>query len=225
MDPLLRFGVPGRHQRPLLSVVDFDESAWRAILEVLEGAVSDHASAVDRLVEAGLPEREADQFFEAAVSLMLAMWRVDQNPKAVASAATQSLAATDESLSGEQHKTLQGRLGDVLRATELRQFAHAARLTMESDRLYDDAHIISDIRPLFDDGVIKGARAGVIVHALRINTFNRMTNERETVEIGMTATDVADLKKTLNRAAKKDQEIERMFAQLGLRRIDVGRLL
>jgi len=84
-------------------------------------------------------------------------------------------------------------------------------LLTESERLYNRARVITDLRNVFLESPDEKPAAAVIVHSLRITFAKRGAAEKEDFYVEMDIQDIDDLKSALDRAALKEKEIRTHF--------------
>jgi len=91
--------------------------------------------------------------------------------------------------------------------------AKARGLIIELPRLYLESRILSDIRSIFPKKVDETPKSGIIIHNLRIRYIkNRKSKE---FYISLSSDDLRSLKKTIDRAIKKDKNLETTFEERG----------
>lgn len=86
--------------------------------------------------------------------------------------------------------------------------AKAAILLTESERLFGDGRIITEIRPVFADNLDDRPSAAIIVHTLRIQ-YSDAEGSKE-FYVALKSIDVQKLKKTTERALTKEQNLRRV---------------
>lgn len=87
--------------------------------------------------------------------------------------------------------------------------AKAATLLTESERLFQDGRIITEIRPVFADNLDDRPSAAIIVHTLRIK-YDDAQGSKE-FYVALKSTDVQELKETAQRALTKEQNLRRII--------------
>jgi len=103
---------------------------------------------------------------------------------------------------------------DILKMDEtIGVMAKATGLMIELPRLYLESRILSDVRSIFPKKVEERPKSGIIIHNLRIRYLkNRRSKE---FHISLSSNDLRSLKKTIDRAIKKDQNLETTFEERG----------
>ena len=86
--------------------------------------------------------------------------------------------------------------------------AKATTLLTESERLFQDGRIITEIRPVFADNLDDQPSAAIVVHTLRIK-YDDAERSKE-FHVALTSTDIQRLKKTTERALTKEQNLRRV---------------
>ena len=86
--------------------------------------------------------------------------------------------------------------------------AKAATILTESERLFEDGRIITEIRPIFADNLDDRPPAALIVHTLRIKYYD--AEGPKEFYVALKSSDVQKLKKTTQRALTKEQNLRRI---------------
>ncbi len=90
-------------------------------------------------------------------------------------------------------------------ADTLGVIAKGLNIVVESERLFDDGRIITEIRPIFADKLGDRPPAAVILHMLRIK-YNDADGSNE-FHVALNLADVQKLKATVDRALTKEQTL------------------
>ena len=99
-------------------------------------------------------------------------------------------------------------------------FISATKITAllyEQDKIYQDAKVITDFRPLFDGDAdeLTHLHAGVIFHTLRLATTS-LTRERLHIYIALDTEDLISLRDALTRALAKDKLLRKSLSAIDI---------
>jgi hypothetical protein len=104
---------------------------------------------------------------------------------------------------------LRDRFKRLLNIETLAINAKAVRLQRDGERLYCEAKIISDIRPVFSENIKSAPVAATITHTLKIG-FHEDGNHREFFVV-LDELDLDDLQKTIKRAKTKADTLTKLL--------------
>lgn len=96
----------------------------------------------------------------------------------------------------------------------------ASYLTSERDRLFLNARIITDIRPIFHDVDTNEIEAGIIIHNLKIE-YNQ-NGERITEYFAIDLGDLNKLKEQISRAEAKEKKLRNLLKEMDIKFIDLN---
>jgi hypothetical protein len=104
------------------------------------------------------------------------------------------------------------RIGELLSHTHsLGVTAKAHDVLQEHERLFCDARVLTDFRPVFAADIGQTPDALVLVHDLRIS-YHEQDGTLKTVFIAMDSDSVEELRQVLDRASSKEATLERLAA-------------
>lgn len=95
----------------------------------------------------------------------------------------------------------------------------AKELQTESERIFVEARILTDIRPIFGNKIEDDPTASVIVHTLKIVSHENSGHKE--YFFALDADDIASLKKTMERATDKVKSLKALLDGTKLRAIDL----
>jgi hypothetical protein len=111
-----------------------------------------------------------------------------------------------------------GRFGAVIAqliaAPVLQTSAKAVSVLNQQERLFDEARIMSDIRPIFGDDPTERPAGAVVVHTLSIK--HQTDGRLGTINVAMDRNDLVELKSTVDRAIKKADALSGVVEAAGL---------
>jgi hypothetical protein len=154
-----------------------------------------------------------DDLLEALTSLALL---ADGGPP-VERVAQDVSGSADLELDEGERDVLAARLDLLLRIPAIRLSAHAYDLVTEYERIYHEARILTDIRPVFDpaDAEVAAPKAAVVMASLKIEHHASGTGVSSDF-YAMDRTDLLQLRETVDRALKKVERIQLMLAESGV---------
>jgi hypothetical protein len=118
----------------------------------------------------------------------------------------------DASITGKRFKQL-------LNVRTLNTLSKAIRLQRDGERIYCDAKIISDIRPVFGDDVEERPTSAVISHVLKLGYHE--TGEHKQFFIVLDEQDLDDLQEVIERAKAKSDTLTELLSSAGLPRLGI----
>jgi hypothetical protein len=166
-----------------------------------------------------LSPEDAAQFKESLDSMYAVRAYHDVPLEEFASDISEAFTSNKE-LELQAEPSFRGRLTKLLNITALRVSAKATLLHAEYEHSFCTARILSDIRPVYDNGV-KGAPSGaIIMHTLKLSYHEGATGGINEIYISMGSDDVAELQRVLERATDKATSLKRVLEAGQLRYID-----
>ncbi len=129
------------------------------------------------------------------------------------------LISTSEDFSAEKRESLRKRLSLLLDFDQsLGVTSKAFDVMTENERVFCDARILSDLRPVFAAGK-EEALGAVIIHNLRIG-FHRAGKHQE-LYFALDTDDIQKLKEVIERAGKKTAVLESILRKSGVPYLEV----
>lgn len=205
--------IPPRHRKALARLYELTAGDASAIVDLLSGlpAFLSTPELASKLAEIW-PELREDESRRLALALL--------------SISTQSLHWSAEDvgamISESEHLNIpdEGResfgvaLSQMIATPVLQTSAKAVSILNRQERLFYDARIMSDIRPVFGDDPTERPAGAVLVHTLSIE--HHINGEVETFNVAMDRKDLADLKETIDRALAKAATLSDVVESAGL---------
>lgn len=122
-------------------------------------------------------------------------------------------------ITDEELPAVRQRLKDLLSLKPLESISKAVALQRQEERVYCDAKIISDIRPVFGDDPKVRPVAATITHSLKI-TYHENDAHRE-FYIVLDEVDLADLERVIKRAKAKSDTLTKMLSDAEITRLGI----
>jgi hypothetical protein len=124
-------------------------------------------------------------------------------------------------LTESEAPSIQGRFKRLLNIKTLNSISKAIALQRDGERLYCDATIISDMRPVFGPDVESKPVAAVIRHTLNLSYHEAGTIGHKEFFIVLDEQDLEALQKIIGRAQRKSETLEHVLSDSGIPRLGV----
>ncbi len=104
----------------------------------------------------------------------------------------------------------------------MRLLGKAASIGYQHERLFVDAQVLTDLRPVFEDDISDdhGPLGAVLSHLLRLHIIGQ-TGTHEDVYVALDDGDIATLREALDRAERKSALLRGRLQNLSLTMIDM----
>ncbi len=206
--------IPEEHRKALIALLTLPKEATDNLFASLSKASpSVQLDALAKAIAAELKTASIEQPETAAAALVaLHMTRARSDvPLADFVADLIATLAQDEpeALSGERGDRARQQLSRLLSFEPLSTASKALGLLVDQERLFTDARILTDARPIY--GIDPGAKpVGVVINqTLRITYLQ--DDKRVDFYIALDSEDISKLKQVLNRAEIKAESLKEVF--------------
>lgn len=110
----------------------------------------------------------------------------------------------------------------ILECSSVRLLGKAASIGYQHERLFVDAQVLTDLRPVFEDDISDdhGPLGAVLSHLLRLHIIGQ-TGTHEDVYVALDDGDIATLREALDRAERKSALLRGRLQNLSLTMIDM----
>lgn len=198
-----------------LSIPEEQQPALNRIRTMPEESLRAFASAMERSPNTvpsvqGLSPDEAEMIQEAVMELYRVREFFSMEPPAFVEDMAESLQEL-EGFPAAELPAFKERLTRLLTMDSVSIAAKAASLKLEYERRFCTARILTDARPIYGADPSQPPDAAMIMHVLRISYHDDTSDLRE-VFIAMDGDDVTTLRDLLDRAEKKAQSLQSVFA-------------
>jgi hypothetical protein len=119
-----------------------------------------------------------------------------------------------------EKETLPPRLAALLAAPSFAAFSKAVDISQESDRLLHVSRVITDLRPIFGERAGTEPLGAVIIHTLRLDYFEQ--SEVKTISLALNSRDLAQLKRTVERAQAKETTLSGLLKRVELAEFELS---
>jgi hypothetical protein len=103
----------------------------------------------------------------------------------------------------------------ILGAQELDITSKAKNLAVQDERTFCSARIMTELRPVFDDGSDAQPKAMVLVHRLKI-LYHAGSSDHKELYLALDADDLKELRKLITRAEAEAKSIESILPDFRL---------
>ncbi len=213
MSSTARVQIPLRHYQPFSTLLGLSDEQFQALSAALHSArttfsTKELASAIGTSL--AIEPQQANDLVGMLVSLYGLRGEMGISVPEMASELVAALGmARDESLrpTDETRHSVAERLAAALSIDDpLRTIAKGFDLQGEYQHSYVEAHIATDMRPVFQDDLDAPLAAALITHMLQL-TYVEGNQEKEFF-IALTPSNVDQLKSVLGRAEQKSKSLE-----------------
>jgi hypothetical protein len=210
--------VPSKFRPALIQIANLSDDAVSELSSLLESnpdvltsreAAHDNAGRLTKLsAEDGIA------ILDAVIPLLFFKASSGQSTETVVTEAIKALKSgdkQDEKIPPALVPKLEKRLARFLALSGVALKAKALSLATDCPRLYTDAKIITDIRPIFGAEVESIPLGATVVHSLRV-TFGESGFEKEFF-VQLDVEDLKELQELVDRAIKKDSTLKGFLQQ------------
>jgi hypothetical protein len=85
----------------------------------------------------------------------------------------------------------------------------------DHERIFQDARVLTDIRPIFHPDLSEKPKTAVLVHMLRITTRDIFGNQKAQ-HFALDANDIRFMKHLMDRAIKKEETLKNLMNSSGI---------
>lgn len=207
--------IPPRYLPGIRAIVRLtDEGA--AQLHVVLQEVPRHLTSerLARQIAAAAPELadDAAEVTEAVLSLVALL---PEEAPATARLARDVSESPDLELDAEARAILAERLSGLLSIDALQVSARALDVITEYERVFHDARILTDVRPVFRSDPSQGPAAAAVVATLKVD-FHEADRSLSSAYFAMDHSDLLLLRDVIDRAIAKTESLKRLIERLDI---------
>lgn len=214
MSPPLR--IPPRFLPGLTALASMEDETVEALQAALQEVPE--VLSTDRLVEhvrdaaPALPDDQAVETLEALLSLMTLL---PEDGEGVINLARDVADSPDLDLTDEERQTFVERLTPLLELDSLTLAARAFDIVSEHDRVFHDARILNDLRPVFGPDPADGPKAAVLVATLKID-YHVTRGPVDSAYFALDQTDLLRLRDVVDRALAKHASLRGLVESMNM---------
>jgi hypothetical protein len=206
-----RLRIPETARSPMVRLASVSRADFESFIESLRSdepllARRDLAKHLLEHNTTNLDEDDVRDFLD--MTLSLATLRLDQNATAE-QVADDISASSDLPIQNDTRTELRKRLAVLLQVPSVQQLSKAADLLRREERVFHEARLTTDMRPIFEDDPSKIPAGAVIVHNLTIE-FHTAGGVGEW-QVALDESDLAKLRGVVERAVHKGRSLHRFM--------------
>jgi hypothetical protein len=122
-------------------------------------------------------------------------------------------------ISEQEFPLIRQRFKDLLNVTVLQSISKAIVLQRDQDRIYCEARIISDIRPVFSEDIKQKPVAAAITHTLNISYHE--SGDHKDFYVVLDQVDLEEIEKVIKRALVKNETLDQLLSDSGVPRLGI----
>lgn len=222
---LMPLSIPREYLPAIGKILEFSDASTEELIKALSSATI-CAEATDMAKQiAGLTPSIPTEDLADIVDALYSLYHVREFSEATPSRFLSDLIDTlrknpDLGLKKtEDVANARARFKQLLNIGTLNTLSKAIRLQRDGERLYCDAKILSDIRPVFGTDVSKGPTSAVITHTLELG-YHEGDDHKEFF-IVLDEQDLLQLLEVVDRAFKKAETLTELLNKSGLPRLGI----
>lgn len=210
---MARFTLPVADRSAMVELAQMSETDVEKLRQALQEASGSSPGQVTRLVKAGmdLPQEQVGRLMRTL--LVMAYLVEDARGYSVASISADVSTASSLDLPSDKRDTLRRRLDELLQSSVLRSVAKVERIQADYAKVYLQARLYSEIRPVFDENF--NASIAVITHQLKIE-YAVKPGRREAIFLALETKNLIELRKCVDREIKKMTGVDALLSAAGM---------
>ena len=216
--------VPSRYIPMLNSVRRLSQPAAAELLRALESAqITASAEEMTSNIAGSVPSiarEELGKILDVLYSLYHVREFSELNRNSFLKELVESVRenATPK-ISDEELPIIRQRFKDLLGLKTLEVISKAVGLQREEERIYCEAKIISDIRPVFGENIKVKPVAATITHSLKISYHEN--GDHKEFYIVLDEVDLDELEQVIKRAKTKTETLDQVLSDSGIPRLGI----
>jgi len=223
----LALTIPERFRDGLAAIAVLDDDSFAEVYEALK-SVSVETLGQQELANTVANEvrrisaEDTRKIVDVLASLYQLRSRGIVSAEKVASDLYDALKREQSPLLKEQYAAdIQNRLTELLSLESLSSVAARAKeLQMDVERVFCEARILTDLRPIFGTQVGE-PKAMMIIHTLKLGYHDGATGKHEELFVALDNDDIQKLKRVLERAEKKTKSLISTLQTAGIKTVDL----
>jgi hypothetical protein len=213
MPSMLR--IPARYLPGLEAIAELPDKA----IKDLEAAFASAPGSLttERLAEhvARATPQISDRALEATEALLSLIALLPEEGGGASNLATDVAHSEDLKLASNKRSSFAKRLATLLNLECLSLAARAYDIVTEYERVFHDARILTDLRPVFGSDTSDGPKAALLISTLKID-FHPPDGSLDSHFFALDHADLLRLRATVDRALSKHQSLREMVKQIDL---------
>jgi hypothetical protein len=198
----------------LRRIASLDEKQIDGLVEQLNRGVIRSIPGLSKAVRQAAGDSWDEQQSEAFASHLLSLSILAVGSDFSVTELSTRVAEQISDLDAKAEEVLPKRLASLLSSKDLAALGKAVDLARESNRLLNDARIVSELRPVFGEDMTAEPPGAVILHTLRLNYMEE--GERKTMSLTLNSRDLIQVKRAVERAQIKQNTLSRLLNRADL---------
>ena len=216
--------VPNRYISALELVRNLTEDASHQLLRALESArITSSAKEMANSITSSVPNIPTEELVKIT-DLVYSLYHVREFSELNRNDFLKELLEgfreiAKPAISDQEFPLIRQRFKDLLGVKTLESISKAIVLQRDQDRIYCEARIISDIRPVFGDDVKEKPVAATITHTLNIG-YHEGGDHKEFYVV-LDEVDLEEMEKVIKRAKVKSETLDEVLSDSGIPRLGI----
>jgi hypothetical protein len=217
--------IPERYKPGFIVLAGLSASSYQEFLTAVKSAPNTFATTreLDVWISSevkGIPPGDIAKLIESVISIHRLLSRFPAGAQKLAAEVTEAAADGIDNFRVADGVDFAGRLAELLAADSFNILSLKAKeLQLQAERLFCEARVLTDVRPVFGEKAGDPPTAMVVIHTLKIVFHEALTHKE--FYLALDAEDIASLKKTLERAEDKARSLKALLDTNGLRSINL----
>jgi hypothetical protein len=210
---MAELSVPEVHRGPLLRLQELAENEPDRLVEAVGDldAFSPVPALAARLhdVSPDLTSLDSNGIALALVSLAAQQWRWGSDELGRLLSESRDLGIPEEG-----RESFSRVIHDLVELEVLKTMARALDVMSQQEHVFQNARILTDVRPIFGEDASAGPSGAVVIQTLRLEHF---TDGRvQSINVSLDRQDLHDLQSVVDRAVEKGRSLRDVVARAGL---------
>jgi hypothetical protein len=216
--------VPSHFIPMLNSIRKLSESSAKELLKALEStSIESSSEEMCEHIAAKVPSIPKEELAEIT-DVLYAMYHVREFSDLSRNGFLKELVDSvrehaDPSIADEELPLIRQRFKDLLSIGTLETISKAVGLQRENQRIYCEAKIISDIRPIFGDDVKQKPVAATLEHSLQLHYHE--DGDHKQFYVVLDEVDLENLEQAVQRAKTKADTLTKVLSDSGIPRLGI----
>lgn len=207
---MARLRIPQLARSALVQMAEISSANFQAMVEGfrIDGPLVVRSDLTRRLLDrtVDLDEDDVAEFID--LTLSLASLRVDRDITAE-QLAEEISAASDLRVPDEKRSELRERIAVLLQVPSVQQLSKAADLLARDERVFHEARVTTDMRPIFEEDPSTVPQTAVILHNLTI--VYHTSRGVEEWQVALDEADLLSLHNVVDRAVQKGRTLHKLM--------------
>lgn len=216
--------IPNRYVPALGLVRNLTDAVSKEFLQALESAhIASSAKAMADGIASSVPSIPKEEL-ETITELLYSLYHVREFSELNRNDFLKELLegireVAKPAISEQEFPLIRQRFKDLLSVTVLQSISKAIVLQRDQDRIYCEARIVSDIRPVFGEDVKEKPVAAAITHTLNISYHE--SGDHKDLYVVLDQVDLEEMEKVIKRAMVKDKALDQLLSDSGVARLGI----